>query len=378
MARQANEIDFWRGAALVTIFVDHVPGISFEGYTLHNFAISDAAEIFVFLAGCSFRFMMAGLLAKGAGLAAILARIARRIGTLAVTQIGITEIALASTLLAAVWRDDAAVRDIHNAAAMFTEPLKAHLGLAVMTHQLQYFDILPLYIALLAMSPVIVLCELRAPRALLPLSLVAYGVTQASGANLPTWPVEGTWYFNPFAWQLMFVLGYTLGRPSRGGGFLSTYRPLIRLLSVPVLAAAVACRMMELDSFSEGSDFNWLFSFDKTFLTLPRVICCLAMIGVFGGGFRQIRAVAEPVADFLSYLGRNSLCVFSVGSLLAIWAQIVRFEFGGGWLLDSLLFALALCGMCAAAGLPVLSGLARGVRARGASLIPAPTAAFRS
>ena len=56
--RPPNEIDFWRGLALVTIFIDHVPGIIFENYTLRAVAISDAAEIFVFLAGWSMRLLV--------------------------------------------------------------------------------------------------------------------------------------------------------------------------------------------------------------------------------------------------------------------------------------------------------------------------------
>ena len=33
--------------------------------------------------------------------------------------------------------------------------------------------------------------------------------------NLPTWPVEGTWFFNPLAWQLLIVLGFLCCRGSR-------------------------------------------------------------------------------------------------------------------------------------------------------------------
>ena len=44
-------IDFFRGLALVMIFVNHVPGNVFETLTSRNFGFSDATEIFVFLAG---------------------------------------------------------------------------------------------------------------------------------------------------------------------------------------------------------------------------------------------------------------------------------------------------------------------------------------
>src|SRR3954447_16739027 len=49
--REPNAIDFWRGFALLTIFINHVPGNAFEPFTYSHFSISDAAELFVFLAG---------------------------------------------------------------------------------------------------------------------------------------------------------------------------------------------------------------------------------------------------------------------------------------------------------------------------------------
>lgn len=51
--REPNAIDFWRGFALITIFINHIPGNVFERYTFSQYGISDAAELFVFLAGWS-------------------------------------------------------------------------------------------------------------------------------------------------------------------------------------------------------------------------------------------------------------------------------------------------------------------------------------
>ena len=53
--REPNEIDFWRGFALLTIFVNHIPGNFFERFTFHNISIFDSAELFVFLAGWAMR-----------------------------------------------------------------------------------------------------------------------------------------------------------------------------------------------------------------------------------------------------------------------------------------------------------------------------------
>ena len=44
-------IDFFRGLALIFIFWDHVPHNPLGQITLRNLGFSDAAEVFVFLAG---------------------------------------------------------------------------------------------------------------------------------------------------------------------------------------------------------------------------------------------------------------------------------------------------------------------------------------
>jgi hypothetical protein len=38
MQRQPNAVDFWRGFALITIFIDHIPGLVYAKYTLINFS----------------------------------------------------------------------------------------------------------------------------------------------------------------------------------------------------------------------------------------------------------------------------------------------------------------------------------------------------
>ena len=46
-----HRVDFLRGFALASIFINHVPGNVYEKLTHRNFGFSDAAEIFVLLAG---------------------------------------------------------------------------------------------------------------------------------------------------------------------------------------------------------------------------------------------------------------------------------------------------------------------------------------
>ena len=44
-------LDFFRGLALIMIYLNHVPGTVFEDYTNRNFGFSDAAEGFVIMSG---------------------------------------------------------------------------------------------------------------------------------------------------------------------------------------------------------------------------------------------------------------------------------------------------------------------------------------
>jgi hypothetical protein len=100
--RPPNEIDFWRGLALVTIFIDHVPGLVFENYTLRSVAISDAAEIFVFLAGWSMRLLVNGRQVREMNGFQVFLRLEGRAVTIFAAQIVITEIALALTAASAL------------------------------------------------------------------------------------------------------------------------------------------------------------------------------------------------------------------------------------------------------------------------------------
>ena len=91
--RAPNSIDFWRGFALVTIFVNHVPGIVFESFSFREYSLSDSAELFVFLAGFSLRFVVNSLADEP--LSALVYRLAGRALTIYFAQILITLFAIA-------------------------------------------------------------------------------------------------------------------------------------------------------------------------------------------------------------------------------------------------------------------------------------------
>ncbi|HYA81692.1 MAG TPA: OpgC domain-containing protein, partial [Methylocystis sp.] len=275
--RAANEIDFWRGFALVTIFVNHIPGGFFERFTFRNVSVSDSAELFVFLAGWALRKVVEG---PGRDLSTpwLTLRLLARALQVYFAQLVITELAIALLAAAALLLDAPFLLDWNNASAVFEEPVRAQLGLAVLLHQLGYFNILPLYVVLTSCAPAIAVLKRHAPLLLLPVSVVVYLYALATGANFQTWPVEGVWFFNPLSWQLIYVLGFLLAGADGLGGLARRWREQLRWAALPVVVAGAVSAWLGFspDPVSLPPP-KLLFMFDKTYLSPARLLHSLAL-----------------------------------------------------------------------------------------------------
>ncbi len=373
MRREPNAVDFWRGFALITIFVDHIPGLFYARYTLINFSIADAADLFVFLAGWSMR-----LMADGGGrhmpTRDVMLRLSGRALELYAAQVLITMIAIALLATSALELDNPLLLQWHNAAAVFNDPVPTHIGLALLTHQLGYFDILPLYVVLMLMAPFFAALDRLAPHWVLPASFTLYVVVLAFRLTLPTWPVSGTWFFNPLAWQILFVLGFVLAKNEGVGAFARRHILPLRLVAVPIVILGVlVARFGWWPDPTKVPDPKLFFIADKTYVTPIRLIQFLSLVAAFSILFPYIkRLTALPVLGrpvgtligLLAMLGRNSLYVFCVGSLLSLLAQIVRYYYRGSVGSDT---AVVVCGIVVMAFTAWLAELRQRTR-------PAPSA----
>lgn len=352
MVRQANPVDFWRGLALVFIFINHIPGNYYTRFTHADYSLSDSADLFVFLAGWALR-LMVGTPERRPSTWYVVLRLGGRAITLYAAQILITMIALATLAGCALLLNNPLLLEWHNAAAVFHDPVPTHVGLALITHQLGYFDILPLYVVLMLMAPGIAIIDRFAPNAVLPLSLLVYGVTLALQISVPTWPVEGQWFFNPLAWQLVFVLGFVLAREDGVGGFVRRHIVPIRCIAAPIvlfwLWFVLSGWWPDPTRFPQPRLF---FLIDKTFITPPRLIQFLALIALMSATYPYIRRFAGWLVDFLSLLGRNSLYVFCVGSILSLVGQIIRYIYQGNLFIDTVVVIFGIAIMAFTAWLP--------------------------
>lgn len=346
--RPPNEIDFWRGYALIAIFINHVPGIFFERFTHRNFGFSDSAELFVLLAGWSLRAMVDR--SPELQPLRLVLRIGGRAMVLYIAQIVITVMAIAMIAATALITETNLVLQWNNAAAVFEEPVTANIGIVILSHHLGYFDILPLYIVLMSMAPLIAVLYRVSPGLLFLISASVYCVTLYTGFNLPTWPVEGRWFFNPFAWQFVFTLGYMLGGQGPPQTIVQKVRLPLRIMGGAfVLYGLLAAMYGWYPDWLSAPEPATFFVVDKTFQTPLRLFHVLALMALMGGSFLWLLRHMQPIVRFCSMLGRNSLNVFCVGSLLSLGGQVVRFAFAESLWVDAAVFIIGLLMLAATA-----------------------------
>ncbi len=323
-SNRIRDIDFWRGAVLIAILIDHIPGNPLENWTPRNFGLSDSAEAFVFLSGLSVGLIYLPRASKY-GLEPVAGGCLKRALKLYGVHIALTVAALAM-FGAAYWASGAPdLIEAHGRAFVFTSPGNGLLGLALLSHQLGYFNILPLYIVLMLWAPVALALALRGPLLALAVSIGLYAAARAFGLNFPNWPEPGGWFFNPMAWQLVFTLGLVSAILWREG--LPRPAPWLVTLSVATVAGAALIVTNE-GGFAPGLRDTATAHLDvvKQDLGLARLIHFIALAYLIAMATTAFGRFVAPVirgafGSAVQSLGRNSLPVFAAGSVLSAGGQ---------------------------------------------------------
>ena len=318
-------VDFLRGLALLTIFIDHVRGNLLGTLTLRNFGFSDAAEVFVLLAG--FSAMLAyGKAFQRSGAATGLRRVAARCARIYVFQVGLL---VATLAVVQFW--DVQFGLPPRTLDPFLQNGAHQVKLGMMLHSLpSNLNILPLYILLLAVFPLLYLgLRCQAPVTLAASAALWAAANLAPRLNLTNWYDGQGWYFNPFAWQFLFVLGIVAARLYVAKGQIVPRIPLLlacgwAFLAFALLAAApwtnwgLEWRVLDLDP-------------DKTTLAPLRVVNILAFFYVLMTAQWFNRLVRIPALRSIEICGRHSLEVFSVGTVCSLVGHLVFRSFGTSW-----------------------------------------------
>ncbi|MGK7651086.1 OpgC family protein [Roseovarius sp. B08] len=220
-------LDFFRGIAMFIILLAHTPGNLWTKWIPARWGFSDATEMFVFCSGMASAIAF-GKLFQTKGLAIGSARIAFRVWQVYWAHIGLFFVVL--TCMLALPYLGFTLRDYVSQLNLppFLDNIEGNLiGLMTLTYVPNYFDILPMYLVILAMIPLMMALSRIHPMVALGASVLIwctanveimelFGSADVTPLQLPAqfWFPEGQdtrpWFFNPFGWQLCFFTGFAL------------------------------------------------------------------------------------------------------------------------------------------------------------------------
>jgi len=333
-------LDFFRGLSLFFIFIDHIPENVLAYFTLRSVAFNDAAEVFIFISGYTAALVYGGSLRQHGALYAT-AQVFRRVWQLYVAHIFIFVIFTAEVSYAIGVVQNQMYTEELGVGDFLVEPHRAIVRALLLAFQPTFLDILPLYIVLLASFPLVLIGLRRHPLLPLAFSAALYGLTLSRGWAFHTRPSHEVWFFNPLAWQFLFVIGATCGNARVTGHWPFPTSPwLPRLAMVVVVAFAVINFSWTLhwiyDPFPPlFAKALWNYSLDKTNLAPLRLFSFLTLavatmhVVPADSAFLH-RALARPMI----LCGQHSLYVFCLSILLSVLGHFVLAELSGGLLMQ--------------------------------------------
>jgi hypothetical protein len=230
-------LDFFRGLAMLVIFVAHVPENSWNGVIPARFGFSNATELFVFCSGFASALAFGSVFIKRGWLLGT-ARILHRCWQVYWAHIGLFLVIMALYIAANMQWPAVGYLANQGLDHLTAEPARAMLSMVLLRWQADYLDILPMYLVILLMIPLMMALRRLHPHAPIAASLSLYAAVWLFGLALPGDPWTGrSWYFNPFAWQLIFFTGFCFG---------ARWLPAVALNNKPLLTLATAYLLFAL------------------------------------------------------------------------------------------------------------------------------------
>jgi hypothetical protein len=347
-------LDLFRGLALWLIFIDHLPSNILTWLTIRNYGFSDATEIFIFISGYTAAFVYGrAMLDRGFLVAA--ARIWRRAWQIYVAHIFLFTIYLAEIAYVATHFENPLYAEEMNIRDFLKQPDVTIVQALLLKFRPVNMDVLPLYIVLLVFFPPILWLLQRRADLALALSAGLYVITWEFDLYLSAYP-DGVWFFNPYAWQLMFVFGAwcALGGAARMTRLLAS--PVTLTLAALYLAVACAVALSwqfpHLGGWIPRAVEQWMYPVNKTDLDVLRFAHFLALaVLVMYFVRRDWRGLQSRWFTPAILCGQHSLEISCLGVFLAFAGHFVLAEFGGGAGLHLLISLAGIVLMTAAAWL---------------------------
>jgi len=344
-------LDLFRGLALWLIFIDHLPDSVLTWTTLRNYGFSDATEIFIFISGYTAAFVHGRAMQEG-GFIVASARILKRAWQIYVAHIFLFTIYLAEISWVAARFNNPLYAEEANILDFLKSPDVTIIEALLLRFRPANMDVLPLYIILMVFVPPVLWLLRRKPDVALALSVALYALTWEFELALPSYP-NGTWFFNPYAWQLLFVLGAwcALGGARRMSRILSSRITLALAAAYLLFAGAVAITwyIPKIDWMPDVMARSF-YNISKTDLDVLRIahFVALAILTVkfIPGDWPWLKSRwVRPMI----LCGQHSLEIFCFGVFLDFAGRFAMIELAGGAWMHSFITITGISLMCGVA-----------------------------
>jgi hypothetical protein len=319
-------LELVRGLAIWFIFLDHIPHNVVNWITLRNYGFSGAADLFVLVSGYVVATVYAKMMMER-GFVVAATRIFKRVWRLYAAYVVLLVIYSAVIGYVATRYAAPDIISEFNVVSLVDHPIQtlAH-GLLLQSKALN-LDILQLYILLMALFPPVLWALLRKPAVALIGSLALYSAARQFDWNMPSFP-DGSWNFNPFCWQLVFVAGAWL---ALGGA--RQIRPVFDWPVLPYFGIAYLGFALAMTLSGRIPEFGAIFPawlvdafnpHDKTNLAPHRVLH-FVIVAMFATQIvsKHWRGLEWPIFKPVIKCGEQSLAVFCVGVFLSFAGHLV-------------------------------------------------------
>ena len=349
--RRDLRLDACRGLALWFIFIDHIPGNALAWLTLRNYGFSDTTEVFVFVSGYTCMLAYGGAL-REQGWPTIVTRALRR-----GWEIYAAFLLLVIAYFVLIWVTGGGSRylDETNTRFFFENPGTALLHAAVLQYTPVNTDILPTFVLLHLAFPALLWLMMRSTALALAASFLLYLMVQIFSWQVPAWP-SGELYFNPLAWQVLFVFGAWYAY--EGGGRIGT---IVQSRAVLVLAllylafslvVTLSWQIEALKGFIPDLVSKLIYPIYKSHLAPVRLLHFLALaVMVSRLTAPDWRGLLKPWMTAMIRCGENSLAMYCLSVLLSFAGFVILTRTSGTFTMQAAVSVAGIVLMIAAATL---------------------------
>ena len=330
------ELDFFRGLVLLFIVVDHIANSVMAKVTLRNYAIADAAEVFVFLAGLVTALSYTAL-ARRRSVAAADSRFLRRAWEIYVAFLITAALMVVCGLILRATHIDIPSLGPTEVEAFVASPWTFLFQVFTLQRQPFLSDILPMYALFALATPLFIRIGRKSGVGLGVLSIGIWLAAPSLGTLLPSAQHGGHWTFNPFAWQLLFVMGMSIGlRPELPGQLSDRARRRITIAACAFAVFGAFCAVLWGNPALHAAIVpQWvedtLYPISKANAAPLRVMSFMSVAWlvytVCRGG--RVQGIAQRMS-IIAMIGRNGLNCFIAAAVISLGAEAIAFGVSRG------------------------------------------------